>query len=132
MAKVKNISPGPRTLQARVGKDGVETVTLQRGEERDVNILNPDDPVLKGMIDNRELLVDGGEEHLSDEEQEEFDAQRFANDTHQRIRREDATAAGHVPGLADPLPDDEEEEELDEEGKPKSRRSSKRRVKRAR
>lgn len=106
MAKVKNTSPGPRTVQAKLGNDQVETITLRPGEEREIDLVNEDDPVLQGMVKNRELLIGSTEEkELSDEERRALDEEKFRTDPHLRDNRERAQAAGNTPGYADPLPE---------------------------
>lgn len=99
MTKIKNVARGPRTVQERVGKDGARTVTLNPGEEREINLVQPEegeDAVMKGM-------VDGGEIVLGAAEPKELNAeQRFASDPLQVANRQAAEAAGKTPGLADP------------------------------
>jgi hypothetical protein len=104
MVMIKNASPGRRIVNAKVGKDGSELVELAPGEEREVEILNPDDPVFKGMCESGDLVLDGEEV-----DQEELQTQKYLNDpkfiTDRRLAEEARLT------LADPFPEGTEVEE---------------------
>ena len=110
MAMIKNASPGLRIFNAKVGKDGSELVTLAPGEEREVEVLDTEDPVFKGMVESGDLVMDGEEM-----DQEEAQQARFANDPKFLA---DRALAEEAPkrGLADPFPEDAEVQMPGEEG----------------
>jgi hypothetical protein len=107
MVAVTNNSRGPRVLQVKgEGKDAPPvSFTLQPGETRDLDILDQDDRVFKGLVDSREISL-GGPKELSAEEKAEHDEARFRNDPAANQDRELAARAAATPGLADPLPAD--------------------------
>jgi len=102
------------------------------GETVDIELANPQDQVLQGMVENRDLDIGGGMrtrrsveadygkavEEIAKAEQElyalrkrqneleaQLNAPRFANDPKFRSDRAAAMAAGHAPGYSDgPLP----------------------------
>lgn len=125
MPKIKNVSPGVRTINVIVD-DTPMSLPIYPGQELDVEVVNPDDKVFRGLVDSRQLLVDEGgasDERIQiaqqrqelEEQRQELDrreaelAVREEEVKHQRnpmLRdaRQAAAIAGHTPGLADPLP----------------------------
>jgi hypothetical protein len=124
MPKIKNVSPGVRTVNAIVD-DVPMSVPIYPGQELEVEIVNPEDRVFKGLVDSGQLVVDGGaanersklaqERQQLEEKRLELDrreaeiAQEELSAVHRRnpmLRdaRQAAAIAGHTPGLADPLP----------------------------
>lgn len=142
MVEVKNLAKGPRTVEERVGENGVRTRVIAPGETADVDLVNPQDPVLQGLVENRDLEVGGGmrtrrsvevdHEKISGEIAEgqkqlaelkrkqveletQLNAPRFANDPKFKADRAAAMAAGHAPGYSDgPLPGAEPGPETEE------------------
>jgi hypothetical protein len=123
MPKIKNVSPGIRHVNAVVD-DAPATVSIYPGQELDVELVNPEDKVYRGLVDSGQL-VEGGTEteraKLSQErqqlEEKKADLDRRESELsvseeerkHQknpmlRDARQAAAIAGHTPGLADPLP----------------------------
>jgi len=126
MVQVTNLARGPRTVQEKTDA-GVVTRTLSPGESADLELVNPEDPVLLGMVEARELDVGGARtrraiegDHekvtgqLGDLEkqfvelkkkqaelQAQLDAPRFANDPTFKANRAAAMIAGHTPGYSD-------------------------------
>jgi hypothetical protein len=87
MATLKNISRGPRTFQVFDDNDNVRTTILQPGQEADLNLVDENDPVVQGMISNKEVVIDGDDEAGSEEA-------RFASDPKFLLDRKLAEAAG--------------------------------------
>lgn len=131
-----SVSPrvGPRTFQVRVGNT-VQTRVVNPGEEVDLDLVDPEDPVLVGMADTGEILIGGGKakgtskvaaeaEELKSQLAEaqkklaaieaERDALRFKLDPNAIETRDRLEAAGRTPGLADPLPAGAEDAEGEE------------------
>ena len=127
MARVRNASPGPRILnvlraaRGRAGKDAEPTpeqIVIQPGEEQDLEeqgleLADPEDPAVAAMVESGDLVLDGDDSELSEEDQEAADQKRYLNDPKYLLDQELAAEAGRR--FADPLPEGTETESKDAE-----------------
>jgi hypothetical protein len=133
MAKIQNASRGTRVVHVK-HEQGHRAVLLEPGQSvENVEVVNPEDPVFQGMVEKRELIVDGGKQTRRQAEArleevtkrqgdlqgelEKLNAERqvletalneklHQNDPKFRDDRQAAMIAGNTPGYADPLPRD--------------------------
>ena len=108
-------------MRGKAGKDAEPTpeqILIEPGEELDldeqgVELADPEDPAVQAMVECGDLVLDGDDSELSDEDQEAAAQKRFLNDPKYLLDQELAAEAGRR--FADPLPEGTETESKDSE-----------------
>lgn len=102
---ITNAAGSARVLNVAAGKDAsgkpvVEQATVQPGETLDLDVLDPDDPVFKGMVETGDLIVGpkGSKPETEAEKAERLAAQA---ETEKAQARQEGYQAGYAKGLED-------------------------------
>lgn len=142
MPTYQNRARGTRVLQVKGPNGLVAPLAIDPGRTvENVEVVNTEDPVFQAMVENGEIVVDGGKQtrRQASAELEKLNARRqelegelekivreqnvlatalnepvYQNDRKFRDDRQAAMIAGHAPGLADKLPGDTNRESAPE------------------